>query len=824
MRSILIRLCLVMAMAFVLLSAIVETGSAQSTDTTEPTLESTGAIERAQQAVEAAKTTIQNLQADGATLRFNTSELVELQLELEDIGTSIAEVEQGLKTRLEAIKAREEALGPPPDDNESQEPESLAEERRELARERALVNADIGDATDVIGAASGLADDITEIRRGLFRQQLLQRVALSPESLGEAYRELRSEFSTLGSKISNWAGFTWRFKRGSLLAAVSVSVVLGILFIVAEYRLFAGILRRRVDDEDPSEFDRYVLAFWSTLLPVLGFAIFCELVLFFLDGFNVLRADIAAMLSAFLEFLVVLYFVGRLANAVLSPSRPAWRLVPVSDRGAHLLWWLIIAIALVNVGDYLESRIAIILNSPFILTAAKSLFAAVIIGIILLFASFVRPLVNADGSARPWPRVLRLPLFILGLGLIVLSVFGYVGLARFVATQIVVLGTLLVAMYLGFRAAKAISDPERFSSSWLGKYLSSRLNLGEVATEQFGLFAGLLLYLAILAGGIPIIFLIWGFEPKDIQNWVENNLSSFTIGDVTISLTGILFGVLVFVLGYFFTRWFQRWLDEGVMQRGRLEPGLRNSIRTAVGYAGIVLAAFVGLSIAGLNLSNLALVAGALSVGIGFGLQNIVNNFVSGLILLAERPFRVGDWVVTSSTQGFVKHISVRATEIETFQRQSVMVPNSELINSPVGNWTHRDRKGRVDIAVGVSYDSDPRRVIAILEEIGLSNELVMRDPSPGIIFMGFGDSSLDFELRVYLRDVLSSLSVATDLRLKIFERFKAEGIEIPFPQRDLHIKFPTEGGAPAEDATIDGLRLTPRTKKPNKPVDPDVD
>src|SRR6185436_4923024 len=190
------------------------------------------------------------------------------------------------------------------------------------------------------------------------------------------------------------------------------------------------------------------------------------------------------------------------------------------------------------------------------------------------------------------------------------------------------------------------------------------------------------------------------------------------IGSVSISLTGILSGIFVVVIGYFVSRWFQGWLDGSVMARGRVDAGVRNSIRTAVGYAGILVACLLGFSAAGIDLSNLALVAGGLSLGIGFGLQNIVSNFVSGLILLAERPFKVGDWVVAGTTSGMVKKISVRATEIETFQRQTVIVPNSEFINAAVGNWTHRNKLGRVDLKIGVAYGTDARRAAEVLDGI----------------------------------------------------------------------------------------------------------
>ncbi|MCB1379771.1 MAG: mechanosensitive ion channel, partial [Alphaproteobacteria bacterium] len=183
--------------------------------------------------------------------------------------------------------------------------------------------------------------------------------------------------------------------------------------------------------------------------------------------------------------------------------------------------------------------------------------------------------------------------------------------------------------------------------------------------------------------------------------------------------------------------------------------------------------------------------AGALSLGIGFGLQNIVSNFVSGLILLAERPFKVGDWIVAGNAAGFVRKISVRATEIETFQNQTIILPNSELINNPVGNWTHRDHRGRIEIAIGAAYGASPRKVHEILLDVAARNPDVLKKPPPNAVFMGFGESSLDFELRVHVLEVLDSMAVATRLRFEIFEAFEQNKIEIPFPQRDVNLKLP---------------------------------
>jgi small-conductance mechanosensitive channel len=240
------------------------------------------------------------------------------------------------------------------------------------------------------------------------------------------------------------------------------------------------------------------------------------------------------------------------------------------------------------------------------------------------------------------------------------------------------------------------------------------------------------------------------------------------------------------------TRVLQRTLDTRVFPQTRLDVGVRDSLRTFTGYVGLVVAALVALSTAGLNLSNLAIVAGALSVGIGFGLQAIVNNFVSGLILLFERPMKVGDWVVIGQHQGYVKRIRVRATEIETFDQSSVIVPNSDFISQAIINWTHGNRVCRIIVPVHVAHGSDTQQVHDILLEVAREHPHVLRMPAAHVLFMSFGESALHFELRVFARDVDYFLSLGSELRFAIDQRFREAGIVIPYPQRDLHIRTGT--------------------------------
>ena len=217
---------------------------------------------------------------------------------------------------------------------------------------------------------------------------------------------------------------------------------------------------------------------------------------------------------------------------------------------------------------------------------------------------------------------------------------------------------------------------------------------------------------------------------------------------------------------------------------------------TISNYIGIAIAIVVGLAVAGLDFSRLALIAGALSVGIGFGLQNIVNNFVAGLILLFERPIKTGDWIVANNVEGRVKRISIRSTEIESFDRADIIVPNSLLISDNLTNWVHKTHYGRLRIPVSVAYGSDTELVKQLLIDIALGYPgVIVGNPQmhdPKVLFLAFGESSLDFELRFFVHNIENRLDITSDFNFAIDKAFREHDIEIPFPQRDIHIREST--------------------------------
>ncbi|SSC66434.1 unnamed protein product [Ciceribacter selenitireducens ATCC BAA-1503] len=735
---------------------------------------------------------IEALQSQVEAHKSDDAALVDIKVKADEIIRQLLKISVELRPRFNDVKARLAQLGEKPAEGEPAEAPAVTEERTRLNAARLEINTLTGRAEDLSIRASNLSDSITDLRRELFTDRLFEHTEISGDVVDDALNAFSAEFNDFQRTVSSWFSFIWKYKRVPLGTAVTLSLAMALVLLAGEYRLFGSLIRRDPTVSKPAYMSRFSVAFWSTILPALALAAFLVSSFFFLDTFNVLRPDIAPIAAALFGFAGLVFFVAMLARAVLAPKAPSWRLVRLSDKGARDLNFAVLSMAVVNGSDYVLGAISETLSSPVVLTVMKSFLSSVVVGLIVLVVSFLRPMVAPSGDpserGRAWPKAVALPLRIIGIGLILLSAIGYVGLSRFLATQMVLTGAVVATMYIGILSGKAISAPNQFGETRVGRYLQQRFALKPVGLDQAGIAAGLLIYVFALSIGLPLILISWGFQPRDLQIWLVNIFTEINIGSIRISIFGILGGVLLFALGLVATRWLQKWLDGNVMARSQVDAGVRNSIKTGVGYLGTGLAGLIGISAAGIDLSSLALVAGALSLGIGFGLQNIVSNFVSGLILLAERPFKVGDWVATGTTEGFVRRISVRATEIETFQRQSIIVPNSELINAPVGNWTHRNKLGRIEIPVSVSYEADPRRVMELLMEIALAHPGLLRNPEPVVMFNGFGASSLDFELRGFIGDVLGGLPIKNELRVTILERFRAEKIQMPYPHQEVHL------------------------------------
>ncbi|MCW9030088.1 MAG: mechanosensitive ion channel, partial [Gammaproteobacteria bacterium] len=406
---------------------------------------------------------------------------------------------------------------------------------------------------------------------------------------------------------------------------------------------------------------------------------------------------------------------------------------------------------------------------------------------ILVFV-FVLNLVWAVRILGQLPRFADTYLMRFGLSLILLSVLilelsGYRNLSTYLITAI--FGTLILSgiFIIILRLVKEFFDGLIKGKRKWQKYIRGALGvklrkkLPELFWIRFVVLAGLWIGLAVL------ILRIWGLSETGFQKINLIIMDGFAIGSLKIIPIRIVLAIIAVIVILAISRWFRSRLELSWLLRTNMERGAREAVATISGYIGVAIAVLVSLSIAGVEFGNLAIIAGALSVGIGFGLQNIVNNFVSGLILLFERPVKTGDWIVVGNTEGYVRRISIRSTQIQTFDQADVIVPNSELISGQVTNWMLRDVRGRITVPIGVAYGSDTLLVKKLLLDVAYKHSSVVNDgssPEPKVLFISFGDSALLFELRVFIKNIDQRFLVSSDLNFAIDEVFREHNIQIP--------------------------------------------
>lgn len=393
---------------------------------------------------------------------------------------------------------------------------------------------------------------------------------------------------------------------------------------------------------------------------------------------------------------------------------------------------------------------------------------------------------RAGAGGRLWfdlALYLGAVLFVLVLGA---EVLGYHFLALWLFESAVVtafvsfVATFLIRLARGGLDLAFRSDDARRVEllSRIGGLLSRRL-------------LGLVKLFVVAAAGFYLLS-VWDLAESPGQAWHSLVNTGLRVGSGEVTVGGLLLAALAVYLAVSVSWVLRLILDRTLFEHRRFERGVRDSISTLLHYSLIVVGGFLALSVLGFDLSSFALIAGALGVGVGFGLQNVVNNFVSGLILLFERPVRVDDRVVVGDQLGVITKIGLRSTVLTTFDGAELIIPNGDLISEKVVNWTLSTQKARLVFPVGVAYGNDPARVIELLEEVGRSLPESLDDPAPVAVLVRFGDSSLDFELRVWLDAYDQLFPARSSLATLVHRRLLAEGVEIPFPQRDVHLK---EGG-----------------------------
>ena len=493
--------------------------------------------------------------------------------------------------------------------------------------------------------------------------------------------------------------------------------------------------------------------------------------------------------------IILFLTVSALVRAILAPEMPNWQLFLLQPVAAIQICRRVTVLAAIcgvdislrflmddlSAGDAFQSLYSVTFNTAegviFISLCRRTLWK------VSSEISISEEVVGRDSvRSRAW-NGFRAVIIIFIIVSIVASWLGYSKAGNFINANIFISLTTLAILYMLRGLLR-----EFLSMAIRSSTISENLAVSLASRNKLQFWLRLTLDTTFVLLGLVFIAAIWGVPHEELTRLAYAVVAGFNVGSIRVSLLDIVVALLLFAGLLAITRIIQRILSERLLPETQLEPGIQHSITAGFGYVGIVVATAIGITTLGIDLSNLAIIAGALSVGIGFGLQNIVNNFVSGLIILIERPIKVGDWVVVDGNEGLIRRISVRATEIQTFQRATVIVPNAQFLSNSLTNWTHKDRNGRIEIAVGVAYGSDVKHVEEILLKIAAANKEVVSVPEPFVLFLNFGGSSLDFELRCYTENITRRLRIASSIRYEIDTEFRKKNIEIPFPQRVVHL------------------------------------
>lgn len=654
-----------------------------------------------------------------------------------------------------------------------------------------------------------------------YTKELLARISARQNRLSQQYLSNRSKsvlllFSELPQRIKSWPARIRGSVELTLNEGVTPFSLFWLLIIVGSIAAAIGLfLRQRFNrwfaeagGKDAAPQMKYLfpkpLAQYSPLL-LEGLALFAVL-MFSLSApslqFSVVR--IAAGIFLFGVGCVVIDW----ATGPLSPSARVKGLIP--DHVAPLRLRLrLFALTLVASFVVLGTNWLAIRNVDPDVSGRATMIFLVALSLLSVLA-YLRRIPGVQGRVR-LIRYSGSIALIVGIFALLLGYQNFAGyLVHGVTRTTLALAVLWILLWVVFAAFDYLMNEETPTAAhW-------RSNLGVSARASrtgFGVVQ-LVADLVIWISFVVYLIYVWDEAGTTLESLVDLVVLGGTVGNIQLVPLNIIGGMLVFAGLIVVIGWTKRWIDRRWLQHIVTERGAREALTTLFGYVGFILAVLIGLTQAGVELGGLVWVSSALAFGIGFGMQQIANNFVSGLILLFERPIRAGDFVTVGDVEGYVRSIRIRATEIETLDNQNVLVPNSELISGRVTNWVLRDTYGRLRVTVGVAYGSDVEKVREILESVACAHPEVITDgraPAPRALFWGFGESSLDFELRVRIDRIDRRFSVQSDINFEINQAFRDAGITIPFPQRDLHLISYPEQQTKAEPA------LPAKKTDPNK-------
>jgi small-conductance mechanosensitive channel len=759
-----------------------------------------------------------------AELRAQLEQLPKSVQSMDDVKQLVAQVnaingqaEKFIAARtglLNDLNARLGELGNPPATGAPPEDPDIARQRTALLRDRNAVDADIRLARLLAVDAQQRGAELLKQRRALFEAQLTER---APSPLGrEFWNDLvaawpsdTAKVAALADELRDGAAKAAEPKyRGPILTSLALALAVAVLGSLALERLLVRLAQRMLPG---GRLRRSLLVMAIVSVNVLLFGLAAQWVYSTLQAHEVLGEQANKLARAGVQSVVFIAFVVGLGRALLSNPRPSWRLPPIPDALSRRLApfpWLT---ALVAFMVWAPAQVNAVVDASFAAVLATHVATALALTT-LIWAMLLRLRVppaahaaagdeaamreRAEAEPPLWVGILLGATAILLIAVWVLVAIGYVALASVLSAQLTWCLIVGSAFYVLFKFADDLCMAVVSSRSNAGLRLQKSFGFAPRTLDQAAVVLSALARIALFFYMVIALIAPFGTGPEEVFQRSGKFGTGLAIGEFQVVPSSIIGALGVLIGGFVALGVFKRWLEDRYLPHTAIEPEMRSSITTLLGYAGGILVVASALSALGIGINRIAWVASALSVGIGFGLQAIVQNFISGLILLAERPVKVGDWVSLGTTEGDVRRINVRATEIQLADRSTVIVPNSEFITKTVRNMTLINAGGRVLIALPLPLDTDAERARGIMLDAFAAHPDVQSEPAPVVQLTGIEHGLLVFQAIGYVGNPRIAGNVRSDLLFSILEALRLAG---------LPLSVPTMVMAPPSTATVNG-------------------
>ncbi|AVG40643.1 MULTISPECIES: DUF3772 domain-containing protein [Achromobacter] len=711
-----------------------------------------------------------------------------------DIQSKADAAAEALTPQLASVTARLSELGTPPEG--AKEAPDVAAQRMQLEKNSRALDAQIKLARLLSVDAGQTAEQISAQRRTQFQARLGER--RDSFLSGQFWTEFREEFprdlerlEVLRDDLATAVGQTPKWGWLLLGAAIALTIVLR----VAIGRLLLRITATRVP---PGRLRRSFLAVAHLVLAVATPGVIALLIHMGLDWDSQLSDNTSSLLANLVATVCFGGYVSGLGYALLSTNRPSWRLPPISDAVATRLRWLPGVLGVLVVMIWLAERLPVLLNASLTTTITLTGIVAVLtmatIGAVLAISRRLRrqAMQENDAPIPFWVSLLLTSVWTVLILSLASMLAGYVAFGSFMVKQVLWVLIILASAYLlstliedGFSTLLGTTHRDGGEHEAPSMRDQAAVLLSGVGRVAVGLLA------------VTLLLAPFGEAPMDLLQRFDQLRKGLAIGEAQIRPGAVLQALLVLGLSLLAVKMLKRWLSNRYLPTTELDPGMQLSAATLFGYAGFVLAVALSLSAAGIGLERVAWIASALSVGIGFGLQAVVQNFVSGLILLAERPVKVGDWVSLGGVEGDILRINVRATEIQMGDRSTVIVPNSEFVTKTVRNVTRSNPLGLVQIKLPLPLSTDAEQVRELILQAFADHEDVLDTPAPNVFLDGIDGGHLIFNAKGYVSSPRAAYGVRSALLFTLLKRLHDAGLEVSSPPTMLLASAPQPAAAP---------------------------